>query len=150
MRAVLPAHGKDGHRANGPDPIPVLIHVPVCGDEVTVTDTMTRAFRITPDIGGAYLRSVAAHLVTAGSGDVVITVKKGPGLDSMLSDNLTVDSGDTDSYESASPASIHPTESRQQVSRGDLITVAVASAGSGAEGLEVVLEFGPKLIKVTP
>ena len=24
MRAVLPAHGKEAHRCNGPDPIPVL------------------------------------------------------------------------------------------------------------------------------
>lgn len=150
MRAVIPAHGKDGHRANGPDPIPVLMHVPVCGDEVAVTTAMTRKFRITPDLGGTYLRSVGAHLVTAGSGDTEIMVRKGPFLDSMLSDNLIIDSGDTDSYESAAPFSLFATDSYQRVDRGDLITVSLITVGVGAEGLEVVLEFGPKLITLTP
>lgn len=145
MRAVLPAHGRDAHRANGPDPIPVLIHLSV--------PSTTRRFVVTDDLGGTFLRSVNATLSTAGSGGTTVSVVRDPDGDddSVLSTDTTIDSGDTTSWDATVPHVVDDTGTPplNYCERG-LVLEVTATMGSGADDLTVLLEFGPRLIKVTP
>ena len=62
MRAVIPIHGKESHRANGPDPIPVLVHLKIFDDlTAAAAGDDARRFVVTDDLGGTRLRSV--HVV---------------------------------------------------------------------------------------
>ena len=71
MRAVLPAHGKEAHRCNGPDPIPVLVHLKIFTDITAVAaGDDARRFVVTDDLGGTRLRSVHATVTTVGSGEI--------------------------------------------------------------------------------
>lgn len=152
MRAVLPTHGKDGHRANGPDPIPVLVHLKVCSDTTAVsTGNDQRRFVVTDDLGGTFLRTVHATVSTSGSSDTEVQIHNLTTGDDLLSTVTTIDSGDTTSYSSASPHEIDETGDPQvnYITRGDVLRVDVDAAGSGAMGLEVLLEFGPNMIRLT-
>jgi hypothetical protein len=143
VRAVLPAHGKVAHRCNGPDPIPVLIHLPV--------PAASRKFVVTDDLGGTFVRSVHATVSTAGSSATTVEVENLTNADPILSTATTIDSGDTTSYDAATPHVVDGTGTPpiNYVLRGDVLEVT-ATKGSGATDLVVLLEFGPHVVKVTP
>lgn len=153
MRLVLPRHGKDAHRCNGPDPIPVLIHLKVFADDTAVsTGDDARRFVVTDDLGGTFLRSAHATVSTDGSSSTEIQVHNVTTGDDLLSTTTTIDSGDTTSYDAATPHVVDATGDPQTnyITRGDVLRVDVDAAGTGAKGLEVLLEFGPDKIAVTP
>lgn len=139
----MPAHGKDQHRCNGPDPIPVLIHLPM--------PTTTRRYVVTDDCGGTYLRSVHATLSTEGSSDTEVDVENITNSDPLMATPTTIDSGDTTSYSSATPHEMEETgtPATNFVLRGDVLEIT-ASMGTGADDLTVLLEFGPRVVRVTP
>lgn len=136
-------HGRTDHRANGPDPIPVLIHLPVTGT--------TRRFVVTDDLGGTYLRSVHATVHTDGSTDTEVDVENLTNGDPLLVTLTTIDAGDTTSYSSSAQHEVDDsgTPPINYVQRGDVLEVTVTK-GTGAAGVEVLLEFGPRLIRVSP
>lgn len=153
MRAVLPAHGKDHHRCNGPDPIPVLVHLKVFADTTAVTTgNDARRFVVTDDLGGTFLRSAHATVTTVGSSATTVMVHNLTNTDDLLSTATTIDSGDTNSYDAATPHVVDDSGDPQvnYITRGDILRIDVDTAGTGAKGLEVLLEFGPNLIRVTP
>lgn len=137
------------HRANGPDPIPVLLHKKVFADATAVATTGGEFYvTITDDLGGTYLRSAHAALTVAGAGDLEVQIHNVTEAVDMLSVVVTVDTGDTNSYGSAAPheVDITGTPANNRVSRGDQIRIDIESA-SGT-GLEMLLEFGPQLVKL--
>lgn len=153
MRAVLPAHGKEAHRCNGPDPIPVLVHLRIFSDTTAVaTGNDARRFVVTDDLGGTRLRSAHATLTTAGSSTTTVQVHNLTNADDLLSTLTTIDSGDTTSYDAATPHEVDDTGTPpvNLMSRGDVLRVDVDAAGTGAMGLEVLLEFGPNVVRLTP
>lgn len=152
MRAVLPAHGKDAHRCNGPDPIPVLVHLKIFTDTTAVAaGNDARRFVITDDLGGTYLRSANATVTTVGSSATTVQVHNLTNTDDLLDTVITIDSGDTNSYDSATPHVVDDSGDPQinYITRGDVLRIDVDSAGTGAMGLEVLLEFGPNLVRLT-
>lgn len=153
MRAVLPAHGQRDHRANGTDPIPVLVHLKVFpDDELLVVGNDARRFVVTDDLGGTFLRSAHATVTTVGSSTTTIQVHNFTNTDDVLSTVTTIDSGETTSYTAATPHVVDQsgTPPVNYITRGDVLRIDVDAAGTGAKGLEVLLEFGPDLIRVTP
>jgi hypothetical protein len=153
VRAVLPVHGKIAHRANGPDPIPVLVHLKIFSDTTAVaTGNDARRFVVTDDLGGTYLRSAHATLTTVGSSGTTVMVHNLTNADDLLSTATTIDSSETTSYTAATPHVVDDTGAPpvNYIARGDVLRVDVDAAGTGAKGLEVLLEFGPNLIKLTP
>ena len=153
MRAVLPAHGKEAHRCNGPDPIPVLVHLKIFTDTTAVAaGDDARRFVVTDDLGGTRLRSVHASVTTVGSGATVVQVHNLTNADDLLSTRTTIDASETTSYTAATPHVVNTTGTPpiNYITRGDVLRIDVDTAGSGAKGLEVLLEFGPNVILVTP
>lgn len=153
MRAVLPVHGKDAHRCNGPDPIPVLVHLKVFSDTTAVAaGNDARRFVVTDDLGGTFLRSAHATVTTAGSSATTVQIHNLTNTDDLLTTVTTIDSGDTTSYDATTPHVVDDSGDPQvnYITRGDVLRVDVDSAGTGAMGLEVLLEFGPNKIRVTP
>lgn len=142
-RAVLPIHGAGHHRANGPDPIPVLIHLPM--------PSTSRRFVVTDDLGGTFLRSVHATVSTSGSGATTVEVENETNGDPLLLVDTTIDAGDTTSYSATVPHEIDGTGTPpvNLCSRGDVLLVEV-TLGTGAADLTVLLEFGPRTIRLTP
>lgn len=145
MRAVLPAGANSRYRCNGPDPIHVLIHLPV--------PAATRRFVVTDDLGGTFLRSVHATISTAGSSASTITAVKDPDgtNDPLLTTDTTIDSGDTTSYDADTQHVVDDSGDPQvnYMERGDVIEVTVTS-GTGADDPVVLLEFGPNKIPLSP
>ena len=142
-------HGRD-HRANGPNPIAVLLHKKVFADTFAVATSGGEFYlTITDDLGGTYLRSAHAALTTAGGGDLEVQVRNVTEAVDMLSTVVTVDAGETNSYTSAAPhvVDITGTPANNRVSRGDQLRIDIDTA-SGT-GLEMLLEFGPQLVKLT-
>lgn len=131
-----------GHRANGPDAIPVLIHIPVSGS--------SRRFVVTDDLGGTYVRSVHATVSTSGSSASTIAAENVTNTDPLLTTDTTIDSGETSSYTAATPHVVDRsgTPAVNRVLRGDVLEVTV-TLGTGASDLTVLLEFGPQLVKAT-
>lgn len=153
MKAVLPAHGKEAHRCNGPDPIPVLVHLKIFADTTAVAaGDDARRFVVTDDLGGTYLRSAHATVTTVGSSATTVQIHNLTNTDDILSTVITIDSGDTNSYDSASPHVVDDSGSPQinYITRGDVLRIDVDSAGTGAKGLEALLEFGPNVIRYVP
>ena len=75
MRAILPAHGKVDHRCNGPDPIPVLVHLKIFSDTAAAAaGDDARRFVTTDDLGGTFLRSVHATVTTVGGSTTGIQI----------------------------------------------------------------------------
>ena len=143
MRAVLPTHGKEAHRCNGPDPIPVLIHLPM--------PTAARKFVITDDLGGTFLRSVHATVSTAGSTATTVDVENVTNADPLLTTAVTIDATETTSYTAAVPHVMDTSGSPplNYCLRGDVLEVT-ATKGTGAADLTVLLEFGPRVVRLTP
>jgi hypothetical protein len=152
VRAVLPTHGKDHHRCNGPDPIPVLVHLKVFPDlEPVEAGDDARRFVVTDDLGGTYIRSVHATVTEAGSSVTTVQLHNLTNTDDLLSTTTNIDSGDTNSYDAATQHVVIQTGDPpiNYITRGDVLRVDVDAAGTGAEGLEVLIEFGPDLIRIT-
>lgn len=154
MRAPLPVHGKNDHRANGPDPIPVLVHVKVFADDTVVTTgNDKRRFVVTDDLGATRIRSAHATVTTASSsGAVNVMVHNLTNTDDLLTTATTIDANETTSYTAATPHVVDDTGTPpvNLVQRGDVLRIDVDGAGTGAKGLEILLEFGPQLIRLTP
>jgi hypothetical protein len=152
MRAVLPQHGKIDHRCNGPDPIPVLVHLKIFSDTTAAAaGDDARRFVTTDDLGGTFLRSVHATVTTVGGGATVIQIHNLTNTDDLMTTRTTIDTGDTNSYDSATPHVMDDsgTPPINYITRGDVLRVDV-DTGSSAMGLEVLLEFGPRVVHFTP
>jgi hypothetical protein len=135
------------HRCNGPDGIPVLVHVKVFSDTTAAASgNDKRRFVVTDDLGGTYLRSVNITVTDVGSSSTGVMIHNLTNADDVLSTLTTIDTGDTTSYDSASPHVVDLTVNR--CARGDVLRIDVDD-GSTAKGLEVLLEFGPQLVKLT-
>jgi hypothetical protein len=135
------------HRCNAPDGIPVLVHVKIFSDTASATaGNDARRFVVTDDLGGTYLRSVNITVTEPGSSSTGVQVHNLTNTDDVLTTITTIDTGDTNSYDSASPHEVDLTVNR--CLRGDVLRVDVDD-GSDALGLEVLLEFGPQLVKLT-
>jgi hypothetical protein len=153
VRAVLPAHGKEAHRCNGPDPIPVLVHLKIFTDTTAVTTgDDARRFVVTDDLGGTRLRSVHATVTTVGSGTTTVQVHNLTNADDLLTTRTTIDASETNSYSAATPHVVNDsgTPPTNYITRGDVLRIDVDTAGSGSKGLEVLLEFGPNVVNLTP
>ena len=147
MSRAIRLHGKIDHRANGPDPIPVLVHLKVFSDATAAaTGDNAKRFVVTDDLGAAYIRSIHATVTEPGSGDTVIQVHNLTTGDDLLSTPITIEAGDTNSYDS--PAQPVVDDTVNLVIRGDVLRVDVTT-GSDALGLEVLPEFGPDIIRVS-
>ena len=147
MREILPVHGQRDHRCNGPDPIPVLIHLAIS------TTLLVRRFVVTDDLGGTFLRSVHASVSTPGSGTSTFVVVKDPdGTPVPLqTTDTTIDSSETTSYTAATPHVMDDsgTPAENYMLQGDVIEVTV-TLGSGADDPTALLLFGPNIIRLTP
>ena len=153
MKAVLAVHGKETHRCNGPDPIPVLVHLKIVGDTVAVAaGDNARRFVVTDDLGGTSLRSVHATLTTVGSSVTTVQVHNLTTIHDLLSVVTTIDASETTSYTAAAPHEVDDSGDPpiNYVNRGNVLRVDVDTAGAGAKGLEVLLEFGPNIVRLTP
>lgn len=71
--------------------------------------------------------------------------------DPMQTTDTTIDSGDTTSYDAATPHVMDTsgTPPVNYVERGDVIEFT-ATKGTGAADLVVLAEFGPMVIRLTP
>ena len=71
--------------------------------------------------------------------------------DPLLTTDTTIDSGDTTSYDAATQHVVDDsgTPPVNYVARGDVLEVT-ATKGTGAADLVVLLEFGPKTVRLTP
>lgn len=152
MRASIPLHGLTDHRANGPDPIAVLIHLLCFREDVAgTTGDDARRFTVTPDLGGAVLRSANASHAEDGGSDTEIQIHNIDTGDDLLTDLIVIDAGDTNSWISSSPSRVDQSGAPavNRVSLGDRLRVDVDAWGSGALGLVVHLEFGPPIIRLS-
>jgi hypothetical protein len=97
-------------------------------DDTPLTTSAKAYFRIPSWMNGWNLVEVAAACkVASSSGTPTFTVKNGA--TSMLSTNLTIDAGETDSKDATTAAVIDTAE--DDVATGDLIEVACSVAGTG-------------------
>lgn len=131
----------------------MLIHLRVFSDtEAVAVGNDARRFVVTDDLGGTFLRSAHATVTTVGSSATTVMVHNLTNTDDLLSTATTIDSGDSSSYDAATPHVIDQsgTPPVNYITRGDVLRIDVDAAGTGAKGLEVLLEFGPNLIRVTP
>ena len=149
MKSVTPQHGDD-HRANGPNPQGVLLHVPVFAETKAVTTgNGKRTFTITPDLGGTHVRAVWAVVYGAPSSDLEVMLHNLTEGNDVLVSPVVVGSGDLDSYETPAEIDTSGDPPTNRVSRGDKLRVDVDDDG-GATGLELQIEFGPAIIRLTP
>ena len=100
-------------------------------------------FMIPEDLDAWFLQGVAGYVTTVGSTSTVVTFQNLTTAFTLLyiADPLTIDASEFTSYTSASPPVVNVTTDQNQVFAGDLISVNVDSAGAGAKGLGVVLDF---------
>lgn len=145
-----PSYHARAHRANGPDGIPVVVHKKVFADATAVATSGGEFYiTITEDLGGTYLRTAHAALTVAGAGTLSIQVHNVDEAVDMLTTNVTVDAGKKNSYTAATPhvVDITGTPANNRVSRGDQLRIDVDTATG--TGLEMLLEFGPQLVRLT-
>jgi hypothetical protein len=130
----------------------VLVHLKVFSDtDAAAAGNDAKRFTVTDDLGGTFLRSAHATLTTDASSATEIQVHNITTGDDLLATTTTIDTGSTTSYDSATPHVVDRTGDPQVnfITRGDVLRVDVAD-GSDGMGLEVLLEFGPDRIPVTP
>jgi hypothetical protein len=134
--------------------MPVLVHLKIFSDTTAVaTGNDARRFVVTDDLGGTRLRSAHATVTTvSSSGLVTVQVHNLTNTDDLLSTVTTIDSGETNSYSAATPHVVNDTGTPpiNYITRGDVLRIDVDTAGTGAMGLEVLLEFGPNIVRLTP
>lgn len=141
------------HRCNAPDGIPVLVHLKVFTDATAVaTGDDKRRFVVTDDLGGTRLRSAHATLTTAGSSSTLVQVHNITTGNDLLTTRTSITAGLTSSYDSVSQHVVNDTGTPpvNYITRGDVLRIDVDLAGTGAKGLEVLLEFGANILRLTP
>ena len=153
MRNAPQMHAQD-HRANSADPLPVLLHVTAFHDtETVVVGNAARKFTITDDLGGTFLRSAHGYVTTRStSGSVTVQIRNVTQTDTdMLMVEVTIPALTDTSYDAPIPSrvDIRGTPPANYVLRSDMLAVDVDTAGTGAKGLVMLLEFGPQLILPT-
>lgn len=128
----------------------MLLHKKVFSDSKPVATTGGEFYvTVTDDLGGTYLRSAHAALTVAG-GALAVQVHNVDTAVDMLSVGITVDAAERTSYTAATEHEVDTsgTPPNNYVSRGDLLRIDIDTA-SGT-GLELLLEFGPQVIRITP
>jgi len=139
----------------GTDPRPHegFLNIKVFGDrdQDPVVDTGDGAFyfAIQDDLDKLVLRRAEAFVSTVSSGgDIIVQFHNMVAAVDMLSNRVTIDSGDFTSYTSVSPSQVDETGAppNNEVSTGDLIRIDVDSAGTAAKGLGVLLWFGDRRV----
>lgn len=109
------------------------------GDAITTGDGKIY-YRIPSTLNGMSLTAVAAALATASSsGAPSIQIHNVAQAADMLSTALTIDEGETDSSNAATPAVIDTGE--DGVLTGEQLRIDIDTAGTGAKGLIVELQF---------
>jgi hypothetical protein len=150
LRGEKPAkHGRD-HDLGGEDPIRILLERKVFADNKTVTTGDGKfIWATTRDMDNSYLLEAQAFVTTvSSSGAPAVQIRNiTRGVD-MLSTKVTIDVSEFTSYTAATASVVDDTGSpaKSFVVRGDLISIDVDVAGTGAKGLGVYLVFGPKAI----
>lgn len=96
-------------------------------------------FTIPDDLDGTHLSYAEGFVTTVGSSATIMQINNRTQTQDMLTDRITIDSGDLDSRASASPSVIDPTTN--EVEARDQIAVEIDSAGTGAFGTGVTLRF---------
>ena len=81
-----------------------------------------------------------AMVVASSSGNVSVQVRNDTGAVDMLTTNLTIDQGETDSSTAATPAAIDGANAF--VSTADMLRIDIDAEGTGTKGLMVELTFG--------
>jgi hypothetical protein len=99
-------------------------------------------WEIPEDLDGATLLKVEGYVTTtSSSGSVQVQFRNETTGHDLLTTKLTIDVGDLNSKDSATPAVVDSTY--EVVAWGDHINIDVDAAGTGATGLGVVLYFVP-------
>lgn len=151
------------HRCNSPDGMPVLVHLKIFTDTTTVTTgNDARRFVVTDDLGGTRLRSAHATVTTAStSGTIALQVVNlnGPvtGTVDLLSPVTSIDANEFTSYTGTVPHVVNTgtipfnggTFPTNYIQRGNVLRIDVDAAGTGAKGLEALLEFGPPILEIS-
>lgn len=91
------------------------------------------------DLDGASLRTAAAFVTTVGSTATTVQIRSVTNSVDMLSTAVTVDANEFSSYTAATAPVIDTAHA--VVAAGDLVAVDVDAAGTGAQGLGVMLGF---------
>lgn len=158
-----PVYHARTHRCNSPDGMPVLVHLKIFDDETAVTSgDDARRFVVTDDLGGTRLRSAHASVTTAStSGTVALQVVNlnGPvaGTVDLLSTVTSIDATEFTSYTGTVQHVVNTgtisfnggTFPTNYIQRGDVLRIDIDAAGTGAKGLEALLEFGPPILKIS-
>lgn len=144
-------HGRD-HRPGGADPshyAAFIIKVfPDSGDDATVTvgdGAFVWAIPYDLDVPEGYDRgwdlvNAEAFVSTvSSSGAVSVAIRNVTQAVEMMSTNVTIDASEFTSFTAATRPVVN--QSNAGVAKGDLISIDVDSAGSGAKGLGVQLHF---------
>lgn len=110
------------------------------GDPITTGDGKLY-YRVPSTLDGMDLVAVAAAVTTvSSSGAVSVDLYNDTQALDMLTTNVTIDASEKDSKDATTPAAINASNS--MVATGDQIRIDIDSAGSGAKGLIVELQFG--------
>lgn len=131
-------------RRPGPDPAEaqtVVIQLKIVPDDVVVATGDDQFFlAISEDMDGMDLIAVAAWVSTPSSSGVVTVRPRNEtqGTD-MLTTQITIDAGETNSFTAAVPPVINT--GADDVDVADFIGINVDTAGTGAKGLGVDLTF---------
>ena len=113
---------------------------------ISETTTLTTGdgqfiFAIPSDLNGMNLISAQAFVTTvSSSGLPTVQIRNVTDSVDMLTTKITIDASEFTSYTAATP-SVRDT-ANDDVATGDLIAIDVDVAGTGAQGLGVILRFG--------
>lgn len=134
-----PAKHAHQHIPGGPDPLPAVLFIKVFGDDEPVgTGDKKFEFEVSEDMDRLRLRRVESYVTTSGTGATTIQIRR-VGVGDMLSTACSIDSGELNSKDAATQAVIDETIA---LDWGDHVAIDVDAAGSGAQGLGVMLTFG--------
>lgn len=158
--SLPPIYHARSHRANSPDGIPVLVHLKVFDDATAATaGDDARRFVVTDDLDGTRLRSAHFSVTTPStSGTLLLQVANLTwGTVDLLTTRTSIDQAESSSYtataqhvvDTTSTVTVYGTVQANYMARGDVLRVDVDAAGTGAMGLEALLEFGPPLVTLT-
>ena len=135
-------HGRD-HRAGGSDPIRAgNFEIKVVSDaELVVVGDGQFIFAIPSDLNRTQLLSAQAYVTTvSNSGLPTVQIRNVTRSVDMLSTKVSIDESGYTSYTAATPSVVDAT--KDDVGTGDRIAVDVDVAGTGTQGLGVILVFG--------
>ncbi len=111
-------------------------------DNVTtlVTGDLQADFCVPATLDGAVLQEAQAWLTTASSSGLpTIQIRNVTQSVDMLSTKITVDANETTSYTAATPSVVDVTKNIFR--KGDVISIDIDGAGTGAKGLGIILEL---------